>query len=202
MEKRRKSGSSHLRNMKIKGIILAGGLSSRMGEDKGIIQLDEDKMIAKIIHLLEPFCEEIMISANNDNYHKFGLKVVHDKTERIGPIGGIISCMMEKISDYYLVMSCDTPNISGNTIAMLIDNIAKYDIVTPIINDKMEPLISLFSSNAIPKIKAEVEMKNYKIQKIISNLNYTTIHLESNEATKKEFLNINTKEDLKRYYEN
>ncbi len=187
--------------MKISGIILAGGLSSRMGEDKGIIQLDDDKMIEKVIHLMDPFCDEIVISANNENYTKFGLKIVKDKTERIGPLGGIISCMQENENDLFLVMSCDTPNISGLTIARLFDNLEEYDVVIPTINGRMEPLISLFSSKAIPKIKEEVIKENFKLQKVIKNLDYNTIELNENEETKREFLNINTKEDLKKYYE-
>ena len=113
--------------MKTLGIILAGGLSSRMGEDKGIIQLDEYKIIEKIIYLIDPFCDELIISANNSNYDKFGLKVVNDKTERIGPMGGIISCMREGNSYLYLVMSCDTPNISNVTIAQLFDNLDDFE---------------------------------------------------------------------------
>jgi len=187
--------------MKTSGIILAGGLSSRMGEDKGIIQLDEYKMIEKIIHLIDPFCDELIISANNSNYDKFGLKVVNDKIERIGPLGGIYSCMTDEKSNYYLVMSCDTPNITDITIAKLFDNIEEYDAVTPIINGNMEPLISLFSKKSINKIEVEIKKKNFKLQKVIKNLNYNTIEINKSEETQKEFLNINAKEDLKKYYE-
>jgi molybdopterin-guanine dinucleotide biosynthesis protein A len=188
--------------MKISGIILAGGLSSRMGEDKGVIQLDEDKMIEKVIHLLQPFCDDIMISANNGNYNRFELKIVNDKIERIGPLGGIYSCMTDEKSNYYLVMSCDTPNITDITIAKLLNNIEEYDVVIPIINGDIEPLISLFSKKSISKIEVEIKKKNFKLQKVIKNLDYNTIEINKSEETQKEFLNINTKEDLKKYYEN
>jgi len=187
--------------MKTSGIILAGGLSSRMGEDKGIIQLDKYKMIEKIIHLIDPFCDELIISANNSNYDKFGLKVVNDKTDRIGPMGGIISCMREENSNSYLVMSCDTPNISNFTIAQLFDNLGDFDVVVYKQNNKIEPLISLFSKSAVEKMEEEVKNKNFKLQDVITKLNYNTILLEDNEKTRREFLNINAKEDLKKYYE-
>ncbi|MBC8266690.1 MAG: molybdenum cofactor guanylyltransferase [Flavobacteriales bacterium] len=188
--------------MKITGIILAGGLSSRMGKDKGIIQLDKDKMIEKIIHLLTPFCDDFLISANNNNYSSFGINVVNDKTKRIGPLGGIYSCMEENDSNLYVVMSCDTPNITDITIAKLFDNIEDFDVVVPERNERLEPLISLFSSNAVPKIKIEVEKENFKLQNVIRKLNYTILKIENNKETEKEFLNINTNEDLKKYYEN
>ncbi len=187
--------------MKTTGIILAGGLSSRMGEDKGIIQLDEYKMVEKIIRLIDPFCNKLIISANNSNYDKFGLKVVNDKTERIGPIGGIISCMREENSNYYLVMSCDTPNIYSLTIAQLFDNLNNSDVVIFKIDNRIEPLISLFYKSAVEKIEEEIKHRNFKLQDVIKNLNYNTIFLKDNEKTKKEFLNINAKNDLKKYYE-
>ena len=187
--------------MKTTGIILSGGLSLRMGEDKGVIQLDEYKMVEKIIRLMDPFCDKLIISANNSNYDKFGLKVVNDKTDRIGPIGGIISCMREENSNFYLVMSCDTPNISNFTIAQLFDNLNNFDIVVYKQNNRIEPLISLFSKSATGKMEEEVKNKNFKLQDVIKKLNYNAILLEDNEKTKREFLNINAKEDLKKYYE-
>ena len=187
--------------MKTTGIILSGGLSLRMGEDKGVIQLDEYKMVEKIIRLMDPFCDKLIISANNSNYDKFGLKVVNDKTDRIGPIGGIISCMREENSNFYLVMSCDTPNISNFTIAQLFDNLNNFDVVVYKQNNRIEPLISLFSKSATGKMEEEVKNKNFKLQDVITKLNYNTILLEDNEKTKREFLNINAKEDLKKYYE-
>jgi molybdopterin-guanine dinucleotide biosynthesis protein A len=187
--------------MKTTGIILSGGLSLRMGEDKGVIQLDEYKMVEKIIRLMDPFCDKLIISANNSNYDKFGLKVVNDKTDRIGPIGGIISCMREENSNFYLVMSCDTPNISNFTIAQLFDNLNNFDVVVYKQNNRIEPLISLFSKSATGKMEEEVKNKNFKLQDVIKKLNYNAILLEDNEKTKREFLNINAKEDLKKYYE-
>ena len=183
------------------GIILAGGLSSRMGEDKGIIQLDEYKMIEKIIRLIDPFCNELIISANNSNYDKFGLKVVNDKIDRIGPVGGIISCMREENSNSYLVMSCDTPNVSNLTIAQLFNNLDDSDVVIYKIDNKIEPLISLFSKSAVEKIEEEIRNRIFKLQDVIKNLNHNTVFLEDNEKTKKEFLNINAKKDLIKYYE-
>ena len=96
--------------MKITGIILAGGLSSRMGKDKSFIQLDEHKMIEKIIALIRPFCDELLISANKNKYKDFGYEIIKDKHKRIGPLGGIISCLNESSHELNIIISCDTPN--------------------------------------------------------------------------------------------
>jgi molybdopterin-guanine dinucleotide biosynthesis protein A len=98
-------------------------------------------------------------------------------------------------------MSCDTPNISNFTIAQLFDNLNNFDVVVYKQNNRIEPLISLFSKSATGKMEEEVKNKNFKLQDVIKKLNYNAILLEDNEKTKREFLNINAKEDLKKYYE-
>ena len=91
--------------MKITGIILAGGLSSRMGRDKALIQLDKHKMIKKVITLIRPFCNELLISANKNIYHEFGYEVIKDKHKRIGPLGGIISCLNKSNTELNLIIN-------------------------------------------------------------------------------------------------
>ena len=69
------------------------------------------------------------------------------------------------------------------------------------IDNKIEPLISLFSKSAVEKIEEEIRNRIFKLQDVIKNLNHNTVFLEDNEKTKKEFLNINAKKDLIKYYE-
>ena len=63
----------------ITGIILAGGKSSRLGSDKGIVNLNEKKFIEHILEAVLPNVNEVLIIANNDNYNNLGYKVIKDK---------------------------------------------------------------------------------------------------------------------------
>ena len=60
------------------GIILAGGQSSRMGKEKGLIQWKGKTLIENAIAILSPLCEHIFISTNNDHFDSFGYPVVGD----------------------------------------------------------------------------------------------------------------------------
>ena len=77
--------------MDITGIILSGGKSLRMGQDKGLMSLDGKFMIEHVIDHIKPLCKQILISANQEEYHKFGYPVVRDEIKDIGPAGGIVS---------------------------------------------------------------------------------------------------------------
>ncbi len=188
--------------MEITAIILAGGLSSRMGTDKGVIQLDEKKMIEKVITNLTPFCDTILISANNNNYNYLGHKIIKDKYGRIGPVGGILSCLEESKTTANLVMSCDTPNISATVIKQLLIKTENYDTILPYHHNRFDPLTAYYNKSCIPILKEMINNKEYKLQHIIKNLNYKKVYFKDEDETLKEFININDKNDLKRYYEN
>tara|TARA_B100000315_G_scaffold198040_1_gene189465 strand:+ start:71 stop:664 length:594 start_codon:yes stop_codon:yes gene_type:complete len=184
--------------MKITGIILAGGLSSRMGRDKALIQLDKHMMIEKIIALIRPFCDELLISANKNKYKDFGYEIIKDKHKRIGPLGGIISCLNESSHELNIIISCDTPNISGKTILKLLQESKNYDITLPCYNNRCEPLIAVYNRNCVEKLELMANSSSYKLQTIINNLNSNIIHFEESDKVE-EFININSKKDLKKY---
>jgi molybdenum cofactor guanylyltransferase len=184
--------------MKITGIILAGGLSSRMGRDKALIQLDKHTMIEKIIALIRPFCDELLISANKNKYKDFGYEIIKDKHKRIGPLGGIISCLNESSHELNIIISCDTPNISGKTILKLLQESKNYDITLPCYNNRCEPLIAVYNRNCVEKLELMANSSSYKLQTIINNLNSNIIHFEESGKVE-EFININSKKDLKKY---
>lgn len=186
--------------MKITGIILAGGLSSRMGRDKALIQLDKHLMIEKVIKLIHPFCDEIIISANKNKYHEFGYQIVKDKYKKIGPLGGIITCLNKSNTELNLIISCDTPNISKKTILKLLKESQNYDITLPYHNDRYDPLIAVYNRNCLEKLELMAKSSSYKLQTIINNLNSNAIYFDESDKIKEEFININSKKDLKTYF--
>ncbi len=77
--------------MQATGIILAGGKSSRMGEDKGLVLLNGKPMIQYVIEALKGVVSDIIIISNNASYNKFGIPVYPDIIKDKGPVGGIFT---------------------------------------------------------------------------------------------------------------
>jgi len=75
----------------ITGIILAGGKSTRMDSEKGLILLNRKPFIKHIIEALNPLVNSIMIVSNNSEYDIFNLKRVEDIIENSGPLAGLYS---------------------------------------------------------------------------------------------------------------
>ena len=63
---------------KITGIILAGGKNSRMGSEKGLLEVGGKKIIERIIEELKQVVDEIIILSNGNSYNHFSYKVYND----------------------------------------------------------------------------------------------------------------------------
>jgi molybdopterin-guanine dinucleotide biosynthesis protein A len=75
----------------ITGLILAGGKSSRMGEDKGFLLRNGKPFIQYSIDALTPLVSEIIIVSDHPKYDVFRLKRINDITKNSGPVAGICS---------------------------------------------------------------------------------------------------------------
>lgn len=79
----------------IAGIVLAGGLATRLGGgDKGFVQIGGKTLIDRVLARLEPQCEPLIISANGDpgRFSRLGLPVVADSVPgNVGPLAGVLA---------------------------------------------------------------------------------------------------------------
>ena len=83
----------------ITSIILAGGKSSRMGQDKGFLGLEGKPMIQYGIETAQRLSNHIVVIANNKSYHSLGVPVFPDVYIKKGPLGGIHSGLTHSKTD-------------------------------------------------------------------------------------------------------
>jgi molybdopterin-guanine dinucleotide biosynthesis protein A/very-short-patch-repair endonuclease len=78
--------------MRVAGLILAGGRSSRMGQDKAFVQLGDTTLLEHVYQRLSPQCEHILISTNSDDPRFSGFQTISDSvTGQLGPLAGILA---------------------------------------------------------------------------------------------------------------
>lgn len=177
---------------KITGIVLAGGKSSRMGQNKALLNYQEKKMFEHAIEKISPYCQQIFISGDFEEYKKMGYNVVNDRIKSIGPIGGLYSSLIESKTYLNIVIACDVPLIASNAFELLINEIENYDaavLKTP--DGKIEPLIGIYTKNALPVIKKQIAGGNYKMMHLLRLLNSKYAYYLNTNRLK----NINTIED-------
>ena len=187
----------------VTGIILAGGRSSRMGKDKGLCSFRGKPLVSYAIDVLKPLCGEMIISANHfpEKYSAFGLPVVPDEIQNIGPMGGIYSCLKRSKTQHNLVVSCDTPFVSTDVFRLLLQHVENFQVVC-LSHDTflIEPLSAYYNTNILGDLEKAIRNKEFKMMRFLKRIRFRSVPVEKGHSvfTETLFLNLNTPEDMKR----
>ena len=109
------------------GLVLAGGESRRMGQDKALLQRDGCSQIENVFVLLQSVTDRQFVSARReqqDDPERSRFPQIVDRYDDIGPVAGILSAMHEHPDVDWLVVACDLPNLDHATLEFLIDQTA------------------------------------------------------------------------------
>lgn len=169
--------------------ILAGGKSSRMGEDKATMVFKGKPMIQWTIDYLSQLSMEIKISSSNPSHKKLGLEVVNDQYQNIGPIGAIYSCLQDAKSDSVLITCCDYPLLDSKFYQALIDAYNHEEIFIV----KSHPLIGIYGKSCLPIIRQNIIEGQYKVMESVKKCNFKEFNADGFEPLLK---NINEKPDI------
>ena len=180
------------------GIILAGGKSSRMGEDKGLVLLNGKPMIQYVIEALKEVVSEISIISNNESYHKFGTPVYSDIIKEKGPVGGIYTGLYHSTTELNFCISCDVPMISSDFIFWLLNRSGNAFVTLPMYKDKVHQIIGVYSKQVLSNFQESVEKGHLKLSQVNNDMACEIIDIEKEYANFGEliFSNINTKNEL------
>jgi molybdopterin-guanine dinucleotide biosynthesis protein A len=156
------------------GLVLAGGKSTRMGEDKSLISyfgLEHRIYLAKMI---APFCEKTYISCQENQLSENldGCNPLIDLVPSKGPMSGLISAFLTHPNAAWLVIPCDLPLFSAKNITQLITERNVQGIATVFSSeshDYPEPLIGIWEPSAFPLIEQQYKVGNYSLLNILNN---------------------------------
>lgn len=183
----------------ITGVILAGGNSSRMGTDKGILDLNGKKVVQYVIEALQPVVDDVIIIANNEHYLDLGFLVYKDEVKDCGPLGGIYTALLKITAPKAIILSCDIPFVSSAFLSDIIVQSENFDATIPVHDGKFEPLCSVYSKNCISAFKNALDKKIFKLTDAIALVNSKEIVLSATREIENNFINLNTLQDLNKY---
>ena len=109
----------------LNGLVMAGGMSARMQQDKAALDYHGKPQTEVCFDLLRPHCAEVFLSVRPDQADlpgRKGLPQLHDKYTNLGPLGGILTALDSAPDCAWLVVACDLPLLDEATIAFLVDH--------------------------------------------------------------------------------
>jgi molybdopterin-guanine dinucleotide biosynthesis protein A len=209
----------------ISAIILSGGNATRMGGEKPFRKLNNGYMIENVINVLTEKNIQFTIvfkhlnNLNSDDINKqlylvkkYNQTITWDIIPNKGPLIGIFSGMRLLNSEWIIILPCDMPFISKNSIDRLINQIPIAEskkcncIIPKHKNGHIEPLFSIYKKSSISALEKLVkriinENKSYPIRSFINELNPLYVPVDEIDSTNKTFININSHDELRQLKE-
>lgn len=174
--------------------ILAGGQSSRMGEDKGLMSLFGKPMIEYVIDEAAKLEVPIQLITNNPSYEKFNLPVHQDLYPNKGPLAGIYTALHYSKSEYNLILSCDIPYAKVELFKAVINQSAGFEVTIPQHEEQIHPLIGVYKKSIAEWLLKKITAGDLKILNAVKALSFNLIELNNFEHSN--FKNVNSKSDF------
>lgn len=191
-------------------LILSGGKSRRMGQDKTTLEVNGESFLARAADFWSkvPGISAIYLGIGSEEHlqkvqsDKAAAAViaekriipVFDRYEKCGPMAGIHAAFLAGEEDLLYVCAIDIPNMDVSMLPMPDDSGADAWVYR--YEDKAEPLFALYSRSAQKTIEEMLEEGNFKLQDLIRRIRTRYLPLEKEQL--RYFYNCNTPEDLKR----
>jgi len=189
--------------MNVSIVIQAGGQSSRMGEDKGLVELCGKPMIQNIIDRLSPHADEMIITTNRPGiYKQFGIQMFEDIYKDYGALAGLHTALSSARNEMVFVIECDLQFVNTSLFKFMKNmfEAKPVDLVIPRTEKGYEPFYAFYKrNNCLPLITDAIESGKRRLISWFENAMVHPIYedqLREFDPNLNSFVNINTPEDL------
>jgi molybdopterin-guanine dinucleotide biosynthesis protein A len=193
------------------GIVLAGGFSSRFGQDKGLLSLADKPLIKHVLNSINNVVDERLVVVSSktqkDKYSRVidgSVDILVDTTDAQGPLAGALTGFQEAHGKYSLLLACDAPFVSRDILSLLFELCINRNAAIPRWpNCYTEPLQAVYctkpASEAAQKALFEGSLNMQAMVNKLKGVRYvSTLVLEQLDPDLKTFFNINTPVDLRK----
>jgi molybdopterin-guanine dinucleotide biosynthesis protein A len=186
----------------VTGVLLAGGKSLRMGQDKRYLIVGEQTILERGLGVLRSMFHEILVVIAQDSPPlKIDARVVRDLVPDCGSLGGIYTGLTQATTPYIFAVACDMPFLNQAVIAQFTDRRNTADIVMARLAARLHPMHALYSKKCLPAMEQMIAAQQLKIQGLLSHSSLrvqyiTEADLLSIDPSWRSFHNVNTPADL------
>lgn len=192
----------------LSGAVLAGGRSRRMGTDKALLPLrpGDPPLLRVVLERVAAVVDDITIVASGrPQYAAFGVRVVPDRLEEAGTLGGIATALMTARHDRCLVVACDMPFLNVDLLRWMADQPRDYDVLVPRLPGEsrqgsgfvFQTLHAVYGRDCVPAIERRLATGQRQVIGFFEDVRVRTVELdviEGFDPDQRSFFNANTPE--------
>ena len=188
----------------ITAVVLAGGMSRRLGRNKAVELFDGETLIRRAIGRMRQVARNIMVVANDENRVAEldlpdDVSAVIDEYPGKGPLAGIYTGLNASSTEWAIFCACDMPFLSPRIYQALLSNRDRYDAVVPIVDGRPEPVHAAYSRACLGPIGDKLVANDLKIAGFFRDVSvryFSEDELRAIDPNLLSFFNINTQQDL------
>ncbi|MWC27322.1 molybdenum cofactor guanylyltransferase [Paenibacillus sp. MMS18-CY102] len=197
-------------------IVLAGGKSTRMGEDKALLPIGGRSLLAKLTMELRALGLQVTVAAGSEERAEAyrgelsaldieggRIRFVNDAYPDCGPMAGLHAALTANLNGgdagYAFVIACDMPNLSAAYVARLAAQIGSAnEEAAAFVGALRQPFHALYHTRALPALVAHLSAGRYRMMGLLDDLQCIFVEPQgaSEEAA---FINVNTPGAYRRF---
>lgn len=140
--------------MKTAAVILAGGMSRRMGRDKAALPFGEETMLSRLVRIYRPYFDLTAVSVNQaGRFDTAGAMEVVDRRPGDGPMAGLESAFLDTGADVIFLTGTDLPLGDPALANHLMKLRGNHDVCLIRSQKGPEPLFAVYTSACLPAIQ-------------------------------------------------
>ena len=186
----------------ITGVVLGGGQSRRMGQDKRILEWEGMKFLDKVCLTMGELFDEVLLVTAKEDYScaHLPVRLVTDAISQKGSLGGLYTGIKEASRPYVFVVACDMPFLNSLVISRLC-SLPASDVVMVQLSTGFQPLHGRYAKVCLPIFEQMILEGNLRIQSVVHQSALSVQIIQESmfrdiEQFFLSFLNINTPSDL------
>jgi len=185
-------------------IVLAGGKSLRLGQDKILETIGNRSLLEQVVSSVSSLGSDIIIvTAEKRTVSQFvdysKLRIVTDIYPGKGPLGGIYTGLAASTSFYNLVVASDMPFLNQALLHYMIQLSVNFDLVVPRVGNLVEPLHAVYTKSCLAPIERMIKqgkLSVYKLLRLVGVRYVETEEIDKFDPKHLSFFNVNTEADL------
>jgi molybdopterin-guanine dinucleotide biosynthesis protein A len=174
------------RYRQVAAFILGGGASSRMGRDKGLLELGGVPLIVRTVTLVKPLVATVTIVGTPHRYAALGLHAIEDpaadtrdgKRTGKGPLAGISRALATTHAPWNLILACDLPYLTSDWLDWFLSRAlaSQAQVVIPRTRHGFEPLAAVYRRECGAMISAALARGTRKVTAAFKNLHLDPVY--------------------------
>ncbi len=153
------------------GALLAGGLSSRMGRDKCLIEMNGMPLWRRQYERLQAVCSEVVVVApTRPVWCGDEIPWVPDAVRNRGPLGGLAAALEAARDRQVLLLAVDLPAMTSRYLAKLVGRAESGVGVVPVIDGMFQPLSAVYPCSVLARVRERLKGDDWSFQSLLRAL--------------------------------